>query len=240
MKPLATAPVPAFRPDGSLMDLGRPRVSEVDFRAMAGRLSRLARFGGLPFAGSYSVAQHCVHGADAMLREGAGEMLAALFLLHDAHEAFLGDVTRSTQDLIASVLAEKHGSLAAAQFVESLADIKAAWDGVIYEAAGLPAPNAWKRSWFAVVDTVDQRLALTEARELLGEEAAKWSGFRRGLNRPQISGTIKPWPAVKAEFAFLEMLEKLIGRDRVAASVATERTFRPFDPANTSTGRKAR
>ncbi len=175
-----------------------------------------------------------------MLREGAGEMLAGLFLLHDAHEAFLGDLTRPTQDLIASTMAEKHGSLAAAQFVEALADIKAAWDGAIYEAAGLPAPNAWKRSWSTGVETMDQRLAKAEACELLGEEAGKWCGWRRGLTRPPIAGTIKPWPAVKAEFAFLEMLEKLIGRDRVAGSVTTERAFRPFDPAHTSTGGKAR
>ncbi len=52
MKPLSASPIPCFRPDGTLMDLAHPDVAEVDFRAMAGRLSRLARFGGLPFAGS--------------------------------------------------------------------------------------------------------------------------------------------------------------------------------------------
>lgn len=232
MKPLTPTPVYALRADASAMDLARPSPAEVDFRQIAGQLSRVSRFNGLPFNGAYSVAQHAVLGADAMLREGAGELLAGLFLLQSAHIAFLGDITVPTKELIEESLASRHGTEAATRYSEVLADIRAGWESVIYERAGLPAPAAWKRSWFTLVDTMQQRMTLTEARELLGEQAAKWPGFRRNLTRPPISGTIKPWPAAKAEFAFLEMLEKLVGRDRVAGSVRLERSYREFgEPA---------
>jgi hypothetical protein len=237
MKPLAT-PVPvhvfAFRPNGSGYDLASPCISEVNFRAMAGQLSRIPRFNALPFAGTYSFAQHAVHGADALLREGAPEMIAALFLLRTANVAYLGDLSQPSIELVEVTLRSRYGIEEATRFLEAIADMRAGWDDAIYEAAGLPAPAAWKRSWSAVISGMGDRLTATEARELLGDEAAKWPGFRRGITRPPIAGTIKPWAPAKAEFAWLEILERLIGRERVAESGFIERNFRPFAPANSA------
>jgi hypothetical protein len=231
MKPLATS-VFAFRANGTGLDLARPVVDEVNFRVMAGQLSRIPRFNGLPFAGTYSFAQHAVHGADALLREGAPEMIAALFLLRTANVAFLGDLSQPSIELVEVTLGSRYGIEEATRFLETIADMRAGWDEAVYEAAGLPAPTAWKRSWSAVINGMGDRLTATEARELLGEEAAKWPGFRRGLTRPPIAGTIKPWMPAKAEFAWLELLERLIGRERVASSGVMERDYSAFAPAN--------
>ncbi len=224
MAALCQQTIESFRPDGSVMDLARPSVAEVDFRAFAGRLSRIARFNGVPQAGPYSVAQHSLHGAQALLAEGAGEMLAALFLLHDVHEALIGDLPTPFQHLLEAV----HGP----GVRDSIGKIKTAWDEAIYEAAGLPGPSAWKASWRAVIETMDRRMMQVEARELLGEQAKRHVG--RSLPRPRIIGTIKPWQPVKAEFEFLALLERLIGRDRVAGTATQERSFRAFAPANSA------
>lgn len=222
MTALCQGIIESFRPDGTVHDLARPSAAEVDFRDFAGRLSRIARFNGVPQVGAYSVAQHSLHGAQALLAEGAGEMLAALFLLHDAHEALIGDLPTPFQHLLEAV----HGPGVRA----SIGKIKTAWDEAIYEAAGLPGPSAWKASWHTVIATMDRRMMQAEARELLGEQAQRHLG--RSLPRPKIVGTIKPWQPTKAEFAFLELLERLIGRDRVLGTATQERSFRPFSPAN--------
>ena len=221
MTALCQGVIDSFRPDGSVLDLARPSPAEVDFRDFAARLSRIARFNGKPQAGSYSFAQHSLHGAQALLAEGAGEMLAALFLLSKGHVVLIGDQTTPFQKLLEAV----HGP----GVCDSIGKIKTAWDEAIYEAAGLPGPSAWKASWRTVIDGMDRRMMQAEARELLGEQAQRHLG--RSLPRPRITGTIKPWPAVKAEFAFLELLERLIGRDRVAGTATMERSFRPFSPA---------
>lgn len=65
-----------------------PRSDEIHIEDIAAALSKLCRYGGhcLHF---YSVAEHCVHVANAAPAEVA---LAAL--LHDASEAYLADVIR--------------------------------------------------------------------------------------------------------------------------------------------------
>lgn len=229
MTALCQGIIESFRPDGTVLDLARPSPAEVDFRDFAGRLSRIARFNGVPQVGAYSVAQHSLHGAQALLAEGAGEMLAALFLLHDAHEALIGDLPTPFQHLLEAV----HGPGVRA----SIGRIKTAWDEAIYEAAGLPGPSAWKASWHTVIDTMDRRMMQAEARDLLGEQAQRHLG--RSLPRPKSGaianpGTIKPWPPMKSEMEWLGMLERLIGRDRVSGTATQERSFRPFSPANSS------
>lgn len=231
MKSLSATPVFAFRTDGSGYNLANPCVSEVNFGSIAGRLARIGRLDHLLLTGGYSVAQHAWHGADALLREGAPDMVAALFLLSSAHTAFVGLLDSPTTELQAAMKAEKYGQNEATHFLEDLADIRAGWDAVIYEAAGLPAPHSWKRSWATVIQSMRDRLEATEDRELLGVQADHKPGRRKALTPVAIG---HPWGQSKAEFAWLEMLERLIGRERVAESGFIERNFRPIAPANGS------
>ena len=83
---------------GLAVDLARPDLSAIDMMTdIAIPLSLANRFAGptgrLDGAG-FSTAQHSYLGADAVLQETGGDTDAALaFLLHDAHEAFIGDLT---------------------------------------------------------------------------------------------------------------------------------------------------
>lgn len=207
--------IDCFRADGSLMDLAAPMAEEVSFSVMAARLSRIARFNGTPHGG-YSVAQHCVMGAQAILNEGGDELIAALFLLHDGHESFVGDKTRPVQSLERAAIRMAGGEEAVAAYDRVHRAIRDGWDAAIYTAAGLPAPAAWTKPMRATVAAMDERMLHAEAVALFGSNGAAWaSAALRPLSpKPKLTGAIRPWGAMKAEEAFVAMFDRLLGYER--------------------------
>jgi uncharacterized protein len=79
---------------GNLIDLNNPHPSEININDIAHALSHICRFGG--HAGTfYSVAQHCC------LVTGMVPVEAKrVALLHDASEAYLGDVIKPLKNMI--------------------------------------------------------------------------------------------------------------------------------------------
>lgn len=85
---------------GNFVDLTNPNPSEIHLEDIARALSRIARFGGHT-THFYSVAEHCVNCLTAFSMHAAGNIftdpylngIARDILLHDAAEAYLGDVT---------------------------------------------------------------------------------------------------------------------------------------------------
>jgi hypothetical protein len=67
-----------------------PSPSDIDWRAIAEALSKICRFNGHT-THFYSVAQHCALVADMLAPD-----LRLHGLLHDAHEAFIGDHPSAT------------------------------------------------------------------------------------------------------------------------------------------------
>lgn len=224
MQSLTLKPIDSFRMDGSLRNLARPTVAEVDFREIAARLSRINRFNGGTRDAGYSVAQHCALGAASMYRLTGDRVLSALFLLHDAHEAYIGDMPTPVRDLICMHLDVSHGRDAAEAFVCAWGDIKAAWDEAIYAAAGLPAPRAWRPDWDKAVRDMDSAMTRAEAQDMIGGAAGGWSGWpRESRTRPAVLQSIRvvPWPAMKAEMEFLDLAHHMIGSERIAGSSAS-------------------
>lgn len=74
-------------PSGKLVDLLWPQVEDVDTFDIAHCLARIARFNGSSRV-PYSVAQHCVY-----VSKIVPPRLAAWGLLHDASEAYVGDMS---------------------------------------------------------------------------------------------------------------------------------------------------
>lgn len=67
--------------------------SDICLEDIAHHLSKINRFGGsLPVGVSYTVAQHSLHLAEYVYIKDENRNLAAALLLHDAAEAYLGDV----------------------------------------------------------------------------------------------------------------------------------------------------
>lgn len=154
-----------------------PRSEDLDIRDIAHSLSLQCRFNG-HCSEFYSVAEHSVRVAGQLSEE-----LALWGLLHDAAEAYLGDLTRplkrqdqaqwfnDAEDRLLAVIAETYGL---------------AW----------PMPQA--------VRAADDVLLVTEARDLMVTPPADWH-----LDAEPLSEPIEPLAPAAAEALFLAQYEAL-------------------------------
>jgi hypothetical protein len=209
----------------SLID---PRFDDVDFDVdIAGPLSRLARFTGDIRAGAYSVAQHCVIGADLLAREfpgPPGRERAAAFLLHDAHEAYIGDIATPAQEAInwhlqtilddfglAEAINRNVREIAGPRlFKKALLRLKFDLDETIYGAAGVmwPLPS----DTIAIIRRMDLVMLAAEVDAFMGGEAAPWgstSGVRAGFPIPDLSAE-GIWSADEAEERYQQALRRYL------------------------------
>lgn len=119
-----------------IIDLLAPKPDDIIWEALATTLSRIARFNGRTGGEcAYSVAQHSVLDADTLMIENQDKALAGYFLLHDAHEAFIGDITQPIANYM------KRHSLNGTRCIDAIADLKLKWDVEIHKKAGLAFPH---------------------------------------------------------------------------------------------------
>ncbi len=147
---------------GQLVNLLDPRPEDIDFHVMAEHLSKVIRYNGATPGQAYSVAEHVCRGADELLNRGAG-VAAAYFLLHDGHEAFLGDDTTPKKRAL-DAIAESFGTLAGA-VSDAFAGLTAQIDAAIHAAAGLDWPPPQEIA--AAVKHMDAIMLATEWRDLM-------------------------------------------------------------------------
>jgi uncharacterized protein len=209
-----TIAVPAFRRDGSLMDMVNPVASDIAWPEVANTLSKIARFNGRYAAAPYSVAQHCVMGADALMNETGDAVVSGYFLLHDVNEDPFGDITRPTIETIEHFvrgLLREHGIRSVPPRLVQTATERARrrFDTVIFEAAGLPHLDrmpAYRRQ----VEEMDERMLRAEVSALYGESAVRRMQDCT-LPPPRLTGAIKPWGPMKAEETWLDRLHRYLG-----------------------------
>lgn len=104
--------------DGSYFNLANPTPESVSLTTIAAALSKLCRYGG-HCKRFYSVAEHCVHAANLALSSGVHPDGVKAVLLHDASEAYAGDVVKplkrmlsvylETEDRITNIIGEAFG-----------------------------------------------------------------------------------------------------------------------------------
>lgn len=155
-----------------------PDPNDIVIEDIAHSLARICRYGG-HVNSHYSVAQHSVLVSRCLPPE-----LALTGLLHDATEAYLGDVVRPLKLLLPDYRAiEDNLSL------------------IIGEKFGvqlLPMP--------ALVKEMDTRI-LNNERSVLFNDQLDWDTF--GLEPAPLDSEIVPWPAPNAERFFLWTFEEL-------------------------------
>lgn len=174
---------------GKAFDLLDPQPDMVDFDDIAHALSLLCRFSGHTRR-HYSVAQHSV-----MVASQLPAKLQLAGLLHDAHEAYIGDI--STPMKRALFKCESY----------DLYTIESNIQRAIHEAAGLPLTLTNHEQ--AQIKDADLRALMTERRDLMGPSPAPWGKYEdiEPLDEP-----IVPWEARGAKGLFRVCLRELRGR----------------------------
>lgn len=85
---------------GRIVSLENPQAKSIHQDDIIYPLSRIGRFNSQTFGGNFSVAQHCCDVANQAIAQGLGEGVVKHALLHDAHEAYLGDWTLGFQETL--------------------------------------------------------------------------------------------------------------------------------------------
>jgi hypothetical protein len=166
---------------GRVFDLMEPRAEDVDFSEIAETLAHLPRFG----ANSQkpiSVAQHTLMAALAAPAE-----IRPYLLLHDAHEAYIGDIVtpvvraldRDFETRRLAACDDKDEARRAVDYWRQepcrpsalIAGLKLRLDAAIHAAAGLPVPDAPLRQEIALAD---RRALVTERRDFCANPPLSW------------------------------------------------------------------
>lgn len=179
-----------------------PRPEEVDIDDIAHALSMLCRFGG-HCTRFYSVAEHCVRVSTAIEEAGGTVEDCFVGLMHDAAEAYIGDMVWPLKRA-----PESEGYKAIERRVEA----------AIAERFGFAAVMP------AIVKRFDLVLLSTEKRDLMNPGIGREDGSKRealaALERlgpwhsdifPALPGRIVPWGSELARLQFLNRFSKTDG-----------------------------
>lgn len=156
-----------------------PRPDEILISDIAHHLARVCRYGGAVHS-YYSVAEHCCHLADFFVWPGHGRDkvgYARAALLHDAAEAYIGDLIRPIKPSL-----------------PQFAAIEAPLERMIWVKFGLPAILS------QVVKDADSAIIGDERVALFPRAALEASGWRYPAG---LGVAIGQWPPRRAEDEFL-------------------------------------
>ena len=174
---------------GRYVDLSAPSPRHIEIGDIAHALSNICRFGGHTRE-FYSVAQHSVMASRIVPPEHA---LAAL--LHDAAEAYVGDMVLPAKQMLP-------------EFRTLEADV---WQAVAV-AFGLPEELP------ACVKRADLVMLATERRDLMAEQSTPWPVLEGVTTLPD---AITPWKPSDARALFVlrywEIKDRMLAAERSAA-----------------------
>lgn len=169
--------------DGRIYAYGKS--NDVSLHTLAKHLSKVCRFAGAT-SEFYSVAQHCVVVEEMMWNAHHAPMLRLQALLHDAHEAFLGDIPTPLQDYLEAGMD--------APFIHSLKDMV---DVDIFRSLNVPLPTKEEKG---IIKVYDELAFCHEAKHLITNPPPCVSeGARTRM-------LLKPWEPPLAEKFFYDRL----------------------------------
>lgn len=149
-----------------------PQEEDIRIEDIAHALAMQCRFNGHT-RDFYSVAQHSVLHASY-----CPDNLKLCGLLHDASEAYIGDLIRPLKP-----------------YCQSYKDIELKIESIIAKKYGIPFPYP------TIIKEIDNRMAVTERRDLLVDSPnVDW-----GDMPPPFEETIYPWSPKEAEEKFLDL-----------------------------------
>jgi uncharacterized protein len=190
---------------GRRLDLLDPSPLDVEIGDIAHGLARVSRWNGQTLGDhAFSVAQHCllVERIAALQdpQTPARDLLATL--LHDAPEYVIGDMISPLKRFVGGDYKAVEARLLQA----------------IHIRFGLPADLPGRLH--ARIKQADQAAAWLEAVHLAGfshREAARYFGRPPDAARPDIAALLEPWPARRAQSAYLDRFAALAPAAVIAA-----------------------
>lgn len=169
---------------GSYFDFLEPKSDQFTLEDIAGALSKICRFGG-QIDSFYSVAEHSIYCAQQAQDDGLPLGTQAALLLHDAAEAFCGDVVKPLKIMLSeySVIETRVEAIIAEKF------------GIDFEGE--------KDS----VRKIDHEMLIAERKALFSKDDVEWCGESqvRALHR-----VFYCWSPIKAEERFLRAARMLL------------------------------
>lgn len=141
---------------GRYFDLLDPQPDQFALADIAGALSKICRFGG-QIERFYSVAEHCCHCANQAHEDGASLDIQRAALMHDAAEAFVGDVVKPLKIMLPEYdIVERRVELA------------------IVRKYGLAGTGDWPP-----VKEIDRAMLIAERRALFTRDEVVWTGEKQ-------------------------------------------------------------
>ncbi len=192
---------------GRHVTIARPEAREIDpLTDLPEQLARIGRYNGAVPGGMLSVAQHCVMISDAILDETGDADLAAIGLLHDAHEYIIGDITIPIVDGLAEIEAELRGPDSGV-VRQVIREAKWRGDAAIFAACGVPFPPSDRQR--QIVKGYDIRMLVTERRQLLASSPRRWAAIYDRAKPITMRGGLKLWPIAVAADEYRNRLRVL-------------------------------
>ena len=170
---------------GRYFDLANPRPHQFTLQDIAGALARLCRYGG-HCREFYSVAEHSYHCATQAQVDGLPLGAVRACLLHDAAEAFCGDVIRPLKAMLRKDGAGSYGAIY--RGVERCIEEKYL--------------NGLVRFKEAAIAEIDAAVLFAERRAMMKPDDVKWGGEDQVR---KIEPAFRMWDWRDAEYAFMRM-----------------------------------
>jgi 5'-deoxynucleotidase YfbR-like HD superfamily hydrolase len=168
---------------GTYLDLLDPQPEQFTISDIAGALSRICRFGG-QVAEFYSVAEHSVHCANIARNDGLSIEVQRAALMHDAAEAFCGDVVKPLKVML-------RGYAEVERRIEDCIGRKFGIDFAAHKDA---------------VREIDRSMLIAERRSLFSADVVEWTGENQVK---KVSVPFYLWRPTDAEHAFTQLASYL-------------------------------
>jgi len=164
---------------GREFDLAHPSAQQIDIRDIAWHLAHICRFTGAT-SRHYSVAEHSLHVSLHVELQGLPPAAQLAALLHDAHEAYCGDVTTPVKEALGAAWSQFEWRLQRAvhkalrvstAFAAHCRDIVAADHAVMLKEVLVFLPEAY--SLFAHISALPSEVDIRSETDFTSED---WAG----------------------------------------------------------------
>lgn len=188
-----------------------PRPEDVRFDDLIG-LARIVRYLGATIE-PYTVAEHCVRGAIAMMTQDHDRHTCLAFLLHDPEHVPPGDLPGPMVRALETE--ERWWRQTKPSYTDQTLHIRRIGERAIWEAFGvLDVFEAKERAHY--VWGMDRLMLSTERRDLMAPSAVNW-----GVLPPPLPERITPWGPSVAWAEFQRAFDALGGKRHAARGLAS-------------------